>query len=357
MAGTFNKIKNATHRLFDKFFYDSEEAADTAYQDDSRYPQQGQPYQAFAPQPEEDASAAFTPQTAFTPQSQPVYQPQPDYRQPMQPEVQPASAYYGQQQTPPAVQTQYSAQMQPPQRNRRARQAEDNVVQFPVEQPSQAAYFKPEQPASQAPAEAAPGTDPLRRAKPVTGIRVMNIRSIMDCRAAISLLRQGDLVLVTMETVGDANEMRRFVDTLSGACFSLMSTITKVSRYGTYLLAPVSMGVYCDAVISQMNSAGRAKPKAQPQQQPAPAQGYGAMQPGQGEYPPQQYQQYQQYQQPQQPEYAYRQPAPAAPVQPEQQFYARPAQQEARRPVFEQQAARYGYSPDREEEEAEAEAR
>lgn len=354
MAGTFDKLKNATHRLFDKFFYDSEEAADAAYQDDSRYPQQGQPYQAFAPQPEEDASAAFAPQTAFMP----APQPQPDYRQPMQPEVQPAPAYYGQQQTPPSVQTQYSAQMQPPQRNRRARQAEDNVVQFPVEQPSQAAYFKPEQPAPQgqpqASAEAAPYTDPLHRAKPVTGIRVMNIRGIMDCRAAISLLRQGDLVLVTMETVGDTNEMRRFVDTLSGACFSLMSTITKVSRYGTYLLAPVSMGVYCDAVISQMNSAGRAKPKAQPQQQPAPVQGYIPVQPGQGEYPPQQYQQ---PQMPQQPEYAYRQPAPAAPAQPEQQFYARPAQQEARRPVFEQQAARYGYSPDREEEEESAEAR
>lgn len=367
MAGSFGKFKNATRRLFDKFFYDSEDQGEEAYQDSVQYPQQGQPYQAFAPRPEESDPVTFTQQQAYQPQQgyqQPAYQ-QAYPAQPVQPEAAPGYAggqilqNYAQQSrqmTPPPVQTQFSAQFQQPQpRNRRSQQREDNVVQFPVEQQPQSTYFKPEQPAAQtqpqpAPETRAPYQDPLRQARPVSSIRVMNIRSIMDCRSAISLLRQGDMVLVTMESVGDTNEMRRFVDTLSGACFSLMSTITKVSRYGTYLLAPVSLSVYCDGVISQMNSAGRSRPRPQPQaQQPAPVQGYDynyGAQPRQGEYP---------QQQPQQPAYAYQQPAPVQPEQ--QQFYARPAQQEARRPVFENQAAGYGYAPDRDDDETGAEAR
>ncbi|MBO2515649.1 MAG: hypothetical protein CW338_00030 [Clostridiales bacterium] len=379
MAGSFDKLKNSARRMFDRFFFEGEAQDGAEYQEEDRAPRQGQPYQPVMSQAEEGGEPVFTQQTAYPPQ--PVYQtpPQQTYQQPQQAyqppqEQRPAPAFsegganpYAPQSGRPVIPSQFSMQNEPQPRSRRARR-EDNVVQFPTETPPQNTYFKPDPaPAQNAERGANPPAGenrPLYQSSyqpggaqngPVTSIRIMSIRNILDCRAAITLLRQGDMVLVTMESVGDANEMRRFVDTLSGACFSLTSTITKVSRYGTYLLAPVSMGVFCDSAVSQMNSAARPRPQAQPQpqpqeQRPAPRQAQvpPVYQP-QGR--PNEYafggaqQQYAEYMPPQPAYQPQPQPAP-------QQFYARPAQQEARRPVFEQQPAGYGYAPDREEDEA-----
>ena len=193
---------------------------------------------------------------------------------------------------------------------------------------------------------------------------------------AITLLRAGDAVLVTMENVKDPAEMRRLVDTLSGACYSLSASITKVSRYGVYLLAPQTMVVYADQLINQMNGAA---PKVQrPMYQTGQRPGYqpqaaGVYQPPQANpYQPQQPSYQQPAYQPQQPSYqqpayqpqqeaAYHQPQ-ANPYQPPQSaftqrtaapeentgsFYARPQQMQApQMPAFSSQSANTGYVPD-----------
>ena len=62
-----------------------------------------------------------------------------------------------------------------------------------------------------------------------------------------------------MDSITDPNEMRRYVDTLNGASFSLGCTMTRVSlRFGVYLLAPATVTVYTDQVTTQMNMQSRA---------------------------------------------------------------------------------------------------
>ena len=164
-----------------------------------------------------------------------------------------------------------------------------------------------------------------------------------DCRSAITLLRKGDSVLIVLENVTDPAEMRRLVDTLSGACYSLTATITKVSRYGVYLLAPQNMAVFTDQATNMMNSAPN---RGQPRNYPGFAHAQRGYAP-QTAYPPQSG-----YQQPQPNPYAQPvQPQPftqrtAAPEEPPQNFYQRPAPQEAQAPVFAPQPAGYGYAPD-----------
>ncbi len=223
-------------------------------------------------------------------------------------------------------------------RNRRAERTpqrqENNVVDlFPYQQ-QEAAPAQPQQ------------------ASPAAGsARIINARSMGDCRSAITLLRNGDTVLIVLESISDPSEMRRLVDTLSGACFSLTATITKVSRAGVYLLAPQTMAVYADQATNQMNMA----PSRMPQR---PAAGYG---PAQMQQRPQ-YQQagyqppYQQpYQQPQQtgaftaPQSGFMQRAAAPQETPAQPFYTRQPVQGAQMPAFSSQPAGYGYSPDENE--------
>ena len=226
---------------------------------------------------------------------QPVYPPQQGYQQPQPQQV-------------PQPMTQFAAQVEE-QRSRNKQQDPQNVVQFP------GAYN----------AEGEP--------QPQIGICVLNLRNNAECRLAISMLRQGKALMVIMENVGDAAEMRRYVDTLSGACFSLNATITKVSRHGAYLLAPGNMTVMADAATSQMNSVQRRSQPAQQRYQQHPAS--YAQQPG--AYPPS-------YQEPADENgFEYRAPAP----EPQQTgFYYRQPQQAPAAPSFENQRPGNGYVPD-----------
>jgi len=111
---------------------------------------------------------------------------------------------------------------------------------------------------------------------------IVQLRNMGNCREAINHLRRGCIVSVIMEAVQDQSEMRRYVDMLSGACFSLSASITKMSRYGSYILAPGSVSVMVDNVTSQMNGSARrpaAQQPARPQRGEQPTDPYGAYQP------------------------------------------------------------------------------
>ena len=178
-------------------------------------------------------------------------------------------------------------------------------------------------------------------AKPAS-VRVITIRGFNDCRSAISYLRAGEILLVVMDGIQDQAEMRRYVDMMAGACFSLSASITKVSRYGSYLAAPGQVSVWADPVISQMNGTGRraARP-AQPQNsyrtyqgdyQQGAAQGYGYQEPA--------------------PQNAYNPYAPNVQnaAADGTEFYARQPQPTPEQPPFEAQERGTGYAPDHEAE-------
>ena len=240
-------------------------------------------------------------------------------------------------------------------RGRRSQRNQDNVVDFGAYQQNQGQPYSGQsqpapqvQQAAQAPAQPQPAPQqPQAAESPVPAgsvcARIINARGMSDCRSAITLLRKGDSVLIVLENVTDPAEMRRLVDTLSGACYSLTATITKVSRYGVYLLAPQNMAVFTDQATNMMNSAPN---RGQPRNYPGFAHAQRGYAP-QTAYPPQSG-----YQQPQPNPYAQPvQPQPftqrtAAPEEPPQNFYQRPAPQEAQAPVFAPQPAGYGYAPD-----------
>ncbi len=225
---------------------------------------------------------------------QPMYQQQPQQQQAQQQPI-----------------TQFAAQIE--EQRSRARQENPNMVPFPGAYAGEQANEQPQ--------------------TPQMGICVLNMRNNADCRLAISMLRKGNALMVTMENVGDAPEMRRYVDTLSGACFSLNATITKVSRNGVYLLAPGTMAVMADAATSQMNSGTQRRPQAaqtRPQTRPAQYQQPAAYAPS--------------YQNPMDENgFEYRAPAP----EPQQSFYYQQPMQAPAAPVFESQQPGTGYVPDR----------
>lgn len=334
-------MMNGLKKKMERFLYGDEEQP--------RAVQQPQP---FAPAPD----------AAFSQQPQPQYVPpmQANYYQPQQPvQAAPQQPAYQQPQQPVYQQPQQhqTAPQQPaPQNawNNRFGQKQEKVVNIRD-------YQQP------APEMAAPAEEAKPAAQATT--RVVCARGMMDCRLAITLLRAGDAVLVTMENIKDPAEMRRLVDTLSGACYSLSASITKVSRYGVYLLAPQSMVVYADQLINQMNGAApkAQRPMYQPGQRPVMPQHQASayQQPQQPVYQPQAsaYQQpvYQPqaaaYQQPRQEAYqpqaenAYQQNAftqrTAAPQENTGAFYARPQQVQApQMPAFASQSANSGYVPD-----------
>ena len=341
-AGSFfGNLKDKMRSVYSNFFFD-EEAAPSPRMQEEAYPMDAYAAQPQAAQPaawpQYEAPAVQTqPQAAYQPPVQP--QPaayQPPQAQPYAPQAAPAPVYQQpaayQQPQPNAYQPRvfqnqvYSAQ-QP--RNRRMQQRErqeNNVVDFGAYQSQQpAAYQQPAPAAAPQPMEA-----PAAAVAAAANARIINARGMGDVRSAITLLRNGDTVLIVLENVSDPAEMRRLVDTLSGACYSLVATITKVSRYGVYLLAPQSMAVYADQTTNQMNGAPARQPvrpyqpQRAPYQQPAPAV-YAA------------------YAAPMQQGYAQRAAVPAEAAQP---FYTRPAPTAAPAPDFSAQAAGNGYAPD-----------
>ena len=325
VADFIGGLKNKVRSVYNNFFYDGGEAP---------IPQGGQEYAPVQEQPyPQQPQAGQWQQPQFT-ASQPMayqqsYQPQQSYQQSYQ-----QSAY---QQPAPAYQPQQQAEAQHQPRSRRmqhqAAQLETNVVDF-------GAYQQRQQPQAAAP-QTAPEPQPAS-ASGLLSARVINARGMGDCRSAITLLRNGDAVMIVLENITDPTEMRRLVDTLSGACYSLTATITKVSRYGVYLLAPQTLAVYTDQATNAMNSApARAQSR---NYQP----GYTGQRVAYANQPMQQPQQVQPQPQQENP-YANQQgftQRSAIPEEAPRNFYQRPVPQSAQTPSFSAQPAGYGYAPD-----------
>ena len=229
-------------------------------------------------------------------------------------------------------------------------------AQYAAPQPAAAqppAYQQPQNPAPAAPQQA---MEPQPTGAHTVCTRIINARGMVDCRSAITLLRKGECVLIVLENVADPAEMRRLVDTLSGACYSLTATITKVSRYGVYLLAPQTVAVFADQATSMMNSVPGRQPRSY-QPNPAPQR---TNYPPQAGYQPQMAYQPQPTYQPQaapaqgayQPQPGYAMPQQpftqraAMPAEAPRDFYQRPAPQEAQAPAFAGQQPGYGYAPE-----------
>lgn len=284
-------------------------------------------------------AAPYGQQPGFAQQGYAGYQQpqQPAYQQPASPyppqsgyQQAPAQEYAAYQQSPAqeygGFQQQTVNQAYVPPRNRRSVQhapARENVVPFP----GAAAPQQQMQPQAAAAPQAAPAAE---QKKP--SACVINVRNISDCRSAIGILRAGDCVIAVIDSIADQSEVRRYVDTLNGACFSLGCTMTRTSsRVGVYFLAPVGMQVLTDQTTTQMNAQSRApqRPRsAQPMFQSAAPQTPYAARPGFSPYtPPQQspvspQPQYSAAQQPaysQQPQTAYAPQEPAQSYTPDQQ--------------------------------------
>ncbi len=275
----------------------------------------------------EEAPASQAPQGEMYAQEQ-AYMPQQGYemyQQPQQVQAPYAQEYQQQPFQQPAYQQSAEPYQQP--RNRRSQQHTmqmGNVVDFgSYQQQAQQPQQSFQQPVPQQEASA-----PVQQFQQNTALnaRIINARGMADCRSAITLLRNGDAVMIVLENVTDPAELRRLVDTLSGACYSLTATITKVSRYGVYLLAPQAMAVYADQATNQMNNPNRVQPRSY-------QQSYAAQ--PQNPYQPQQPVQSQGFTQ-----------RPAQMEEPQQPFYARTAPQAAQVPSFAAQPAGYGYAPD-----------
>lgn len=240
-----------------------ESAVNNFFYPDGEFPQPVQgtemPQQMDAPQVDPYVNGAYAAQmeqgAAYDQQGyQPnaYQQPQSNYQQPQYQHAAPQqyqqSAYQQpQQQAAPQQNFQQPQQQSRPYQPQHAApqkpQAEGNVVYFPN-------------------AQTAPQQD-----VPALNARVINARGVSDCYSAISQLRSGDMVILVLENIADPTEMRHYVDMLSGACYSLRATITKLSRHGAYLICPTPVKVFVDAATNQLNSISSRT--AQRPQQPA----------------------------------------------------------------------------------------
>ena len=327
----FSGLKNKVRGMYNNFFYEGREAA-RAQAQEAPYPGQ----EAMPPQVGQDAAWQTNYQGAqqqawgaYQAQGYPqqgAYQGYPGYTQPQpQPQQQPYQAASVQAPAPDQRRFRRSSAHQ-------QEQQASNVVEV---------NFGGYQAPQSAPAQPAPTQEP-QQAPGLLSARIINAKSMGDCRSAITLLRNGDAVLIAMENITDPTDMRRLVDTLSGACYSLTATITKVSRYGVYLLAPQTLAVFADQATNQMNtSPARGQSRA-----------YQPVYPGAQQrtaYPPQTQPQAQSvnppYGQQQQQQQAFTQRS-AVPEEAPQQFYQRPAPQEGAVPAFTTRPAGYGYAPD-----------
>ena len=265
------------------------QSAQQTYTSGAVYPQQGyaQPQQAYQ-QPQVSPAQPYGAQDPYQQDyQQPVYQ-QPAYQQPtyQQPAYQqPAyqqSAYqqpaYQQPQQAPAAPEQptFQSQFNPEPfkdsgRNRRSQQHQDQTAY------QNAAYAQPQAPVPEN-LVPFPGVKPAAETRMVDAY-VINVFNINSCRQAMSCLRKGQCTLIVMDQLIDKAEIRRYVDMLTGACYALNGTMTRLSsRIGFYIMAPSGMTVYTDPTTSNAN--------AQPRPQQAPLYRAPAA-PAPGQRPPQ----------------------------------------------------------------------
>lgn len=272
----------------------------SAYQQPAYQQPQGYGQPAYQ-QPQGYAQPAYAqaPQQGYAQQG---YAPQPQ-----QPQQQNAQPFFQQGYRPPQPQQTAGEPYVAP-RNRRSAQHQQQMPQQGY------APQQPQQPDPIGTVVPFPGAAPQpQQPAAMPKACVTNVRGIGDCRNAIGMLRNNDCVIAVMDSIADQAEVRRYVDTLNGACFSLGCTMTRLSaRVGVYLLAPAGMTVYTDQATLQMNSQSRVPQR--PQQRPAAPQGFRAP-----------------YQQ---------QPSPYAPPQ----GFNQPQQMNA--PVYNAQEPAAGYAPD-----------
>lgn len=266
-----------------------------AYTTGAAYPQQAyvQPQQAAYQQPQVAPAQPYGTQDPVQPSyQQPSYQQpafqQPGYQQTAYQQAPYQAAFQQPQQAPaapeqPAFQSQFNPEpFRDSGRNRRSQQHQ--------EQPSY------QSPAYQQPQPAVPeNLVPFPGVKPPADVRmvdayVINVFNINSCRQAMSCLRKGQCTLIVMDQLIDKAEIRRYVDMLTGACYALNGTMTRLSsRIGFYIMAPSGMTVYTDPTTSNANAQPRpqqiplyrtgAAPAGsqRPQQDFSAQQGYGAV--------------------------------------------------------------------------------
>lgn len=275
------------------------QGAQQAYAQGAVYPQQGyaQPQQGYQ-QPQVSQAQPYNAQDPYQQgYQQPMYQ-QPAYQQPAYQEAYQQPVYqqpaYQQPQQAPAApeQSTFQSQFNPEPfkdsgRNRRSQQHQEQAGY------QNAGY---QQPQAAVPENLVPfpGVKPTPETRMVDAY-VINVFNINSCRQAMSCLRKGQCTLIVMDQLVDKAEIRRYVDMLTGACYALNGTMTRLSsRIGFYIMAPSGMTVYTDPTTSNANAQPR------PQQAPlyrapaAPAQGQRApqdfsMQQGYGAVPQMQF--------------------------------------------------------------------
>ncbi|MDO5022076.1 MAG: cell division protein SepF [Eubacteriales bacterium] len=207
------------------------------------YAQQAQGYGYQAPYNQGYQEQAYSQPNVQQPYAQPNYA-QANYSQPNynNPSYTQQGAYRQQQDfNPESVQEQapqFQSQFAPEgfnntkqQRNRRAdqhRERTENVVPFPEENTASAKSMD---------------------------AYVINVNNVAACRQAMMCLRKGQCAIIVMDRLTDRSETRRYVDMLTGACYALGGTMTRLSsKIGFYLMAPSNMTVYTDAVTSNANN-------------------------------------------------------------------------------------------------------
>ena len=266
-----NTLKNKAETIF----YDPSDVNDGygyAQQDMQNDPYQ-QPYQAqdvYQQQPQQEFRQESWQQPQQNYQQTAYQQPQQEFRQ----------AAYQQPQ-----QNFQQAPFQQPQQN-----FQQTAYQQPQQEYQQAAYQQPQQEfrqaafQQQAPVQEDPKVVPFPNAQQpqpenAPTACVINARNVSECYSAIVQLRSGNMVVVVLENITDNMEMRHYVDMLSGACYALKATITKLSRHGAYLIAPNHVRVCVDAATNQFNSpASRMQRPQMPFQQQMPQQGQQPLQ-------------------------------------------------------------------------------
>ncbi|NLA52989.1 MAG: cell division protein SepF, partial [Clostridiales bacterium] len=162
---------------------------------------------------------------------------------------------YGQpqkQQLEPRQSAGYETQMDPNAqesgRNRRSRQHQESKQPDPVYTQQQAAAQNIVQFPGAAP-------QPAQEAGSSIDAYVINVFNINSCRQAMSCLRRGQCTLIVMDQLVDKAEIRRYVDMLTGACYALNGTMTRLSsNIGFYIMAPAAMTVYTDPTTSNANA-------------------------------------------------------------------------------------------------------
>jgi FtsZ-interacting cell division protein YlmF len=267
LTGRVSERIKAVFSKNNRFFYGTSEQHDNTRQApvQGEYPQNyaGQPvYQQQAYQQVQQQAYQQPVYQQFAYQQAPYQQPAPyqDYAQQPVPQQWQSPAYHdtdaayaGQPASPQHAQLQMSqSPEQQPGRNRRVAQhnqnpqSTDNLVQFPGAQQTE------------------PETTRQMDAY------VVNITSVTGCRQAMTCLRKGQCTLVVMDQLIDKAEVRRYVDMLSGACFALGGTMTRLSqKVGFYILAPSGMMVYTDPITASANAPAR--PLQQPVSQGQPS--------------------------------------------------------------------------------------